>query len=368
MNEIELLHQLVAIPSLSGAEHKAAEFLATAMTSLGLSSSIDEVGNAVGIRECPDEYGQISMEIVLLGHMDTVPGDIPVRIEEGILYGRGAVDAKGPLAAFIVAASRANLPPGTRVVVVGAVEEESATSNGARHVAARYQPDLCIIGEPSGWDGVTLGYKGRILMDYELRQPMGHSAGKERGVAETAVAWWNELSAIIEIFNQDKDKIFDQLLPSLRHIQTDSDGLNNQALIKVGIRLPPDFDIDTFTKQAVELADDASLKVYAFEPAFHSSRLSLLARAFNQALRQASVRPRFKLKTGTSDMNVVGPIWNCPIVAYGPGDSGLDHTPNEHIVLTEYVKAIEILQAVLANKLFTGDLEKQQNNLQGEME
>jgi LysW-gamma-L-lysine carboxypeptidase len=73
-----------------------------------------------------------------------------------------------------------------------------------------------------------------------------------------------------------------------------------------------------------------------------------LARTFNIALRQAGVRPRFKLKTGTSDMNVVGPVWNCPIVAYGPGDSLLDHTPNEHIVLEEYCQAVEILQSVLA--------------------
>ena len=82
----------------------------------------------MGERRCPNAEGQITQEIVLLGHMDTVPGDIPVRQEDGKLYGRGSVDAKGPLATFIVAASRASLPPGTRLVVVGAVEEEAATS------------------------------------------------------------------------------------------------------------------------------------------------------------------------------------------------------------------------------------------------
>jgi LysW-gamma-L-lysine carboxypeptidase len=47
-------------------------------------------------------------------------------------------------------------------------------------------------------------------------------------------------------------------------------------------------------------------------------------------------------------MNVVGQAWNCPIIAYGPGDSNLDHTPNEHIDLTEYHQAITILSRVLA--------------------
>ena len=46
-------------------------------------------------------------------------------------------------------------------------------------------------------------------------------------------------------------------------------------------------------------------------------------------------------------MNVVGPAWHCPIVAYGPGDSSLDHTPNEHLDLAEYRQAIAILTRVL---------------------
>jgi LysW-gamma-L-lysine carboxypeptidase len=54
------------------------------------------------------------------------------------------------------------------------------------------------------------------------------------------------------------------------------------------------------------------------------------------------------VKTGTADMNVVAPHWpQTPIVAYGPGDSSLDHTPHEHIDLTEYLRAIEVLTATL---------------------
>ena len=46
-------------------------------------------------------------------------------------------------------------------------------------------------------------------------------------------------------------------------------------------------------------------------------------------------------------MNVVGPVWGQNILAYGPGDSSLDHTPNEHISLAEYNHAIDVLQIVL---------------------
>ena len=69
------------------------------MQALGFHSYVDDAGNAVG------EAGA-GPEIVLLGHIDTVPGVVPVRIEDGKLYGRGSVDAKGPFATFVAAAAR----------------------------------------------------------------------------------------------------------------------------------------------------------------------------------------------------------------------------------------------------------------------
>lgn len=347
IDPIEFLKELVAISSLSGQETAVSHYLVSAMNKLGMNARVDEAGNAVGVRECPAENGDIHREIVLLGHMDTVPGDIPVRLEDGILYGRGAVDAKGPLAAFVIAAAQADLPPGVRLVVIGATEEEAATSKGARFAAAQVRPDWCIIGEPSGWDGVTLGYKGRLLIDYEYTQPMSHTAGQNSGAAETGIAWTNALLHTIEVFNYDKPRLFDRLLPSIRDIHTGSDGLTNTIHVKVGIRLPPDFDIDTFESDVREMAPGAALRFYGHEAAFQSNRSTPLAGAFNRALLQIGVKPRFKLKTGTSDMNVVGPVWQCPIVAYGPGDSSLDHTPEEHIVLEEYLKAIHVLKAVM---------------------
>jgi len=72
-------------------------------------------------------------------------------------------------------------------------------------------------------------------------------------------------------------------------------------------------------------------------------------RSFLVALREVAPAEKlgFVLKTGTSDMNVVGPAWGCPIVAYGPGDSSLDHTPHEHLPLDEYWQAVQVLEATL---------------------
>ena len=190
----ELLRGLVAVPSLSRQESAASTWLVEQMQTLGYERAfVDAAGNAVG------ELGpeDASTVVVLLGHIDTVPGNIPVRIEESadgpVLYGRGTVDAKGPLATFVAAVAK--LGAGwaqnnrIRIVVVGAVEEEAASSKGARFIRDRFDgaqapiPRACIIGEPSSWQRVTLGYKGRILVEAEASQPMAHTAGPDAGVA-----------------------------------------------------------------------------------------------------------------------------------------------------------------------------------------
>ncbi len=347
---VRFLQRLVEIPSLSGAETAVAHLIVAQMNQSGFTAQVDAAGNAVGVREVFDGNGRIQQEIVLLGHMDTVPGEILVRQEDGKLYGRGAVDAKGPLATFVVAAARAELQPGIRLIVVGAVEEEAATSKGARYAAGQYHPTACIIGEPSGWNGITLGYKGRLLIDACFTRPMSHTAGADTGAAELGLAWYNELMMYVAQFNADKTRLFDQLMPSVRELHTSSDGLENRLEMKLGIRLPPDFDVADFGNWLRETAGEAgTIRTYAHETAIQSKRTNQLAQVFNRAIRQAGSVPSYKHKTGTSDMNVVGPIWNCPIVAYGPGDSSLDHTPNEHIVIKEYLQAIEVLQTMLAN-------------------
>jgi N-acetyl-ornithine/N-acetyl-lysine deacetylase len=289
----------------------------------------------------------------MLGHMDTVPGNIPVRLENGVLYGRGAVDAKGPLAAFVCAAARvAATGSKTRpIIVVGAVEEESATSRGARAVIDRYQPCACIIGEPSGSQAVTIGYKGRLLVDGYVVNPLSHTAGPARSTNEIAAAFWERVRLHAAEWNQQRagTSNFAALMPSLRSINSSQDGLEEQTRFVIGYRLPPNFDIAALRNQLQDwaLEDDIQLRFSGQEVAFQSTRSTPLARAFISALRLTGVQPTFKHKTGTSDMNVVAPVWGQNIVAYGPGDSRLDHTPQEHILVAEYAHAIDVLELVL---------------------
>ncbi len=340
----EFLEKLLAIPSPSGGEDVFAEYLMAQMRKQGFRVTRDEAGNVhgtVGDSTAP-------REIVLLGHMDTVPGFIPVRWDGDHLYGRGAVDAKGPLAAFVLAAARvAPKLRQARVTVIGAVEEESH-GWGAHYLAQTMSaPDYVIIGEPSDWDSITLGYKGMLNMEYRLVQPGGHSAGEAPGPAEQAVHFWNRLRRYAHAYNLGKEGRFNTLDPALRDLHTYSDGLYDYVEMNIVARLPPDFGIDVLQAGMEVWSNGAELKFLGSDPAYRCEKNTPPVRALLRAIRAAGGRPRFKLKTGTSDMNTVGPVWECPMVAYGPGDSSLDHTPREHINIADFERSIGILAQAL---------------------
>ncbi len=345
MDDLAFLEGLLAIPSPSGQESAAGAYLVERMARLGFEATRDEAGNVVGT------VGDLSAgrTIALLGHMDTVPGDIPVRQEAGRLYGRGAVDAKGPLAAFVLAAARvAPDLADCQVQVIAAVEEE-AQSRGARHLARSMEaPAFVIIGEPSQWESITLGYKGMLRADYRLVQPGGHSAGQQVGPAEKAVEFWNKLAAYASAYNDGRSGRFDTLDPALGDLCTFREGMNEGVTMTTLTRLPLGLRTADLRNEMSQWRNGARLKFYPSDPAYRSEKNSPLVRAFLRAIRSEGGRPRFKLKTGTSDMNVVGPAWNCPIVAYGPGDSALDHTPNEHIDVAEFRRSVDVLSRALA--------------------
>ncbi len=341
MSPVDLLAGLVKIYSPSQQERDAVNYLAEQMNARGFRAFVDEAGNAVGT------LGEGARDIVLLGHIDTFHGYIEPRVQDGKLYGRGAVDAKGCLATFVSACERVGARAGVRFIVIGAVEEECATSKGARFALTQYQPQFCVIGEPSGWDRITLGYKGRVLVDYELVQPMTHTASATRAATEVAVEFWNQVAAYAADYNRAKQGITDKLDPSLRFVHSADDGFADRVTMRIGVRVPIGLAIKQVEQQIARFTDGARVSFSSEEEPFRAEKNNALVRAFLAAIRGAGGSPAFTLKTGTADMNIVGPAWGCPIVAYGPGDSTLDHTPNEHLDLAEYARAIDVLARVL---------------------
>lgn len=342
MDEFDTLMGLVSQYSPSGQERGAVDWLVARMKSLGYGDAfIDRAGNAVGV------MGKGPKQIVLLGHIDTVPGVIQVEQVGTLLYGRGSVDAKGPLASFVDAVAKAGAKDGWQFVVIGAVEEER-NSEGARFAANQYKPDFAIIGEPNQWDRVALGYKGSAWATITLKRKQVHTASGEETAAEAAVDIWLKIKAYVDSFNTDKQKIFDKLLLTLRGMESDTNDFEQWARLRVGVRLPVDISPEAWYEKLRETVGEAEVEDVGFAvPAWGCEKNTPLIRAFLSGIRSEGGEPRFVYKTGTADLNIVAPVWGCPAAVYGPGDSTLDHTPNEHVELGDYAKAVTVLSSVL---------------------
>lgn len=341
-----LLERLVSTSSPTPDEAECAAALVSFFERHGREVFVDDIGN---VRAPADD------SVLYTSHIDTVPGDIPVRIEAGddgpALWGRGTVDAKGPLSALAVAAVR------TGVSFVGVVGEE-VDSRGARHlVETRDPPEAVVNGEPSGWDGITLGYRGILSGTYQCTSESGHTSRPENNAIQEAIAWW---STVEERFGGDADMpneqaaeasdgdIFERVTPKPVSIEggVTDDGLAVETTLDVQLRVPPDYT----TAEVREIADGklgsgTVTWTDAVEPTMQSPRTAV-GRAFRAAIRAEGGDPRLLRKTGTADMNIYAGAWECPMATYGPGDSALDHAPNEHLELSELDHAVAVLETV----------------------
>lgn len=330
-----LLYELVSTPSVSGAEADAAARLVEFFEAHDREAFTDTVGNV----HAPGDDA-----ILLTSHIDTVPGEIPVEIKDGEsgpeLWGRGSVDATGPLAAMAVAAVE------TGASFVGVVGEETS-SRGARHlVETREEPGAVINGEPSGWDGITLGYRGFLAGTYVATSESGHTSRPEPNAIQHAIGWWNRVE---DVFDPDEWRpTFEQV--TTKPVGFDGgvsvDGLSMEATVDVQLRVPPNLTIDEVRELADAELDTGTVNWKEPIPPVMTEPRTPLARAFRVGIREAGGDPRLLRKTGTSDMNLYAADWDCPMVTYGPGDSALDHAPDEHLPLADFDRAVDVLVSV----------------------
>jgi len=353
----DLLHDLVAIPSPSGEEAAAAERLVAFFDDVGRDAWLDDVGNV----RAPADDG-----VLFTSHVDTVPGDIPVRIENAagesangssveppVLWGRGSVDATGALVAMAVAAAR------TGVSFAGVVREET-DSAGARHlVAEREPPEAVVNGEPSGWDGLTLGYRGLLAGTYVATSESGHTSRPSPNAIQSAVGWWNRVETAVGSDaegvgvaseadeGREQAPVFERITPKPVRIEggPSDDGLAVEASVRAEFRVPPDRSLDEVRRIADDALDTGTVSWdEAITPVMASPR-SRVSSALRAAIRAEDGDPTMFRKTGTSDMNLYAE-WDVPMATYGPGNAALDHAPDERLSLPAFDRSIAVLLRV----------------------
>lgn len=389
--------------SPSGFEMEVSKWLVEKMLEFGFDrANSDEVHNAVG------EIGpeDAPNHILCLGHIDTVNGELPVKFEKsvsgddgggvedviaGVFWGRGSVDAKGPFTNFILSAlkvkkdleeynSGAKKEDQYKLIVIGAVEEEITSSKGAHHVSTNgfLEKDklrAIVIGEPSDYRKMTIGYKGRWVCEIKVDAPRTHTAHANMGAAEMLIYIYNKLNEYVQKFNEGKG-VFASCQLHIRSFETQNDNVqeedSDKGVIKLALRGGPEFDVKEYeaviqnainevTEMAIECAVEPelvkdrlkiTLNTKVFDPTVVSPKTTSLVKAFLRAMRFMNIDPRFSYKTGTSDMNVLGSYFqDVPIITYGPGDSKLDHTKEEHLYMDHLIKSSEVLSKVFVELL-----------------
>ncbi|MFC9994087.1 M20/M25/M40 family metallo-hydrolase [Nocardia sp. NPDC127526] len=346
-DDLSLLSHAVTIPSVSRDEHELVRYLLQWCAARGIDAWRDEAGNLVAVK------GNGARRLLLLGHLDTVPHHWPVRWKhDRILSGRGSVDAKGCLVNFLDVLAKVDVPVDGRLRVVGAVEEEISSAKGAFHVREHYPADAVIVGEPSGSDRLTVGYFGLFKLGLTVTVASGHSAGMGAiSAPDRLIRALTDLRAAILA-------LAPHALTTVIDVRSESGREANRAFGVLNVRVPPGVDLAGLEKIAHDHGDaGVSIDVLRATPGFAGGRATSLAKAFNRAFTAARIRPRFAVKKGTSDMNTLATTWHTvPMVAYGPGDSALDHTDIEHIDAEDYRRANAILaDAVAAWFLITGE-------------
>ncbi len=337
-DEATWLTQLLEEYSPSGNEANAVRAFGRIASNLGFAVEVDAAGNGIA------RWGRGRPQIVYLGHIDTVPGRIPVRREGGRIWGRGACDAKGPLLAALLA--RPDLPADGELVVVASVGEET-DSRGARALIPYLHPYAVIAGEPSGWDGVAIGYKGDLRLRATLRGDRHHLSSPERPTTERAIAWAEAVKSLAPTASGG----FHSLAAKVVAVRTGEDAGKESVEVVVDLRIPPGRTVASVVAALPPLtAPDSVETIAAIEP-FESGRSDPVVRALVAGIRAQGGRPTLWRKGGTSDLNLVATAWNLGGAAYGPGDAHLDHTDDEALDLADLARSVEVLRAAFATLL-----------------
>jgi LysW-gamma-L-lysine carboxypeptidase len=367
---IELLNRSLNEYTPSRAEASLANLLKDkSINELGFEkTNIDNVGNVIATK------GSGRPVILLCGHMDTVPGRIPVRIENGYLYGRGASDAKSSLIAMLLAASEFPKQRGT-IIFAGVVDEEGNATGIKELVRSKTTIDYAIFGEPSGISNITIAYKGRFA--FRLTCDVGTSAHASapwlaKNSIEEVYDFWQAIQLKIGRLDSRSDKS-NKVTCSLTEISGGSSHnvTPQKCKITVDIRIPTTNTSRKIQELVASIVKEVSLKknvraTYRVEDMtepFEADHTSPLVRALSLSIIDVCrKRPILLRKTGTGDMNILGNAFRIPVVTYGPGDPHSSHTVDERISIAEYISSIEVYNTTLFHTSRLHHLRTSKNN------
>ena len=380
---VSFLQDLVRIPSLSTHEEALAARLVQEMQEIGLDEvRIDRIGNVIG--RVGTGRGP---KLLLNGHMDVVNVGNPARwrhppydavIEEGILYGRGACDMKGGLAAMVYAVGvllAAGVELAGDLYVAAVVQEEPCEGMAMRVLVEEegIRPDFVVLGEPSNLQ-VRLGHRGRLEMQVAVQGKAAHASAPDLG--SNAIHHAARLIFGIELLapRLATDDFLGQGTVAVTEIESQAASRNavpDYCSFYIDRRLT----LGETERRAVaeiqsiinteEIKAEVSVTEYRatsytgfeclgrnFFPAWAMPEDHPLVQTLARSVRETlGYRPRSGRWAFSTDGSYTSGMANIPTVGFGPGEERYAHTQDEQIRLNDVVDAARVYARLAAELL-----------------
>ncbi|GAA4522518.1 MULTISPECIES: succinyl-diaminopimelate desuccinylase [Nonomuraea] len=335
---------VVDIESVSGAEEHLAGLVERALTGLP-HLKVDRSGNTVVARTT---LGRAE-RVVIAGHLDTVPvaGNLPSRVEDGLLYGCGTSDMKAGVAVALKLAATVPDPVRDVTYVFYDCEEIEAARNGLTRVAREHPgwlaADFAVLMEPT--DGVIEGgCQGTLRAEIRVTGKRAHSARSWFGV--NAVHGIEPVLARLNAYEARRP-----VVDGLEY----HEGLNavgvrggvagnvipDECVVTVNYRFAPDLTVERARAHVREVFDGYEVAFVDAAPGARPGLTHPVAAAFTAAVGGT---PRAKL--GWTDVARFSDL-GVPAVNYGPGDPNLAHQQGEYVTLEKIVEGERAMRAWL---------------------
>ncbi|MEA9587840.1 succinyl-diaminopimelate desuccinylase [Xanthomonas sp. WHRI 10064A] len=376
MNDVlELTCDLIARPSVTPDDAGCQALLAGRLTAAGFACEHLRLGEVDNLWAT---HGSGAPVLVLLGHTDVVPpgpreawtsDPFDPQIRDGVLYGRGAADMKGSVAAFVIAAEQFVAAhaehPGTLAVLLTSDEEGDAI-DGVRRVADLFRErgqaiDWCITGEPSSTerlgDLLRVGRRGSLSGTLTVNGVQGHVAYPHKARNPIHLA----APALAELVARRWDDGFESFPPTSLQISNihAGTGANNvipgELQVAFNLRYTPQWDAPRLEAEITAVLDrhalDYSVRWHRSGEPFYTpeGRLRSVAR---EVLGQfAGAPPEESTGGGTSDARFIAPL-GAQCIEVGPVNASI-HQVDEHVRVAD-LEALPSLYRTLVERLLIG--------------
>ncbi len=316
--------------------------------------------------------------LALSGHLDTVPPyDMEVdpfaaEMVDGKIYGRGAVDMKGPVAAMLLtlaAYRRAGISLKGDLVFAGVLAEETNSDGSETLIRSGFRTDAAIVGEPSDRE-YAIGHRGLEWIEVEFFGKTAHGGVPQDGV--------NAIVHAARFINRVQDEIIPKLAlrdhphmgPSVMNFGrieggTQPSTVADHCVVRMDRRYISSESLDQVIAEYQHVLDELSGEDPTFRAELNLMDLGIMAHfhhvpletspddpiveAVTGSIREVSgVEPRMTTRRGWTDAAIFGHYGKIPTVVFGPGSVSRSHSKAEYITVEELCEGFRTYVSIAA--------------------